>query len=135
MPADRSYQHRMQSPRAVGNFTGRSVRVAAILSFLIVGLGHWYLGAWRRALAWELGLFAAAFVGVVIGVPDFLFGPLAVGIAAASAGDAWRVGLKSGASKGWDWFAIPFAIGTIVLGIAVWVALLYLACETGQGCL
>jgi len=74
-------------------------------------------------------------VGVVIGVPDFLFGPLAVGIAAASAGDAWRVGLKGGAGKGWDWFAIPFVIGTIVLGIAVWFALLYLACETGRGCL
>ena len=28
-----------------------------------------------------------------------------------------------------------FGIPMIVLGIAVWFALLYLACETGRGCL
>ena len=124
----------MQSPQAVGKLAGRSARVAAIFSLLIVGLGHWYLGAWRRALTWELGLFGAAFVAVVVGVPDSLFGPLGVAVAAASAADAWRVGLKDGAGKGWDWFAIPFAVGAIALGLLVLFALFYLSCATGQGC-
>ena len=125
----------MQATGAIGKFSRRSAGIAAVFSFLIVGLGHWYLGAWRRALAWELGLFAAAFLGVILDIPDSLFGSLGLVCAAANAADAWRVGLKGGADRSWDWYAIPFALGAVILGLSVLFALFYVSCATGQGCL
>ena len=125
----------MESRLVAGKVSQRSARIAAIFSFVIVGLGHWYIGAWRRALAWELGLFLAAFVAVVLKIPDYFFGTIALAFALTSAGDAWRVALKGGATKGWDWMAIPFALVVITLGIAILFVLFYLGCSLGGDCL
>jgi TM2 domain-containing membrane protein YozV len=65
--------------------------LAAVLSFLLAGLGHFYLGEWKRGAAW---LTAAIAVGIVLTlalpkVPSIV--GLIVGI--ASAWDARRIAL------------------------------------------
>lgn len=59
--------------------------LAGLLSFLIAGVGHFYLGLWKRGLAWLLSAIAlgilltiiapgkaSSSVGVVIGVFSLL---------------------------------------------------------------
>ena len=129
------YERRMESRLVAGKLAQRSARIASIFSFLIVGVGHWYIGAWRRALAWELGLFAVVWIAVLLNIPEYFFGTIGLTFASLSAWDAWKVALKGGATKGWDWQAIPFALLVVTLVAAVLFVLFYLGCSLGGDCL
>ncbi len=65
--------------------------LAAVLSVLIIGLGHWYLGRWRRALAWEGGLFALAIAFTAMNLPDSALSTVGLALLVASGADAWRI--------------------------------------------
>jgi len=115
--------------------SSRSASIAALFSLLIVGLGHWYIGAWRTALAWEVGATILVGVAVALGVPDSFLGSIAFGVALMSALDARRTAVKAGATARWDWMAVPFAFGVIALRIVLLFLSIYVSCLVGEGCL
>jgi len=72
--------------------------LAAVLSVLIIGLGHWYLGRWRRALAWEGGLFALAIAFTAMNLPDSALSTVGLALLVASGADAWRIATQMNAA-------------------------------------
>jgi len=77
----------------------KSPALAGVLSVLIIGLGHWYLGRWRRALAWEGGLLALAFAVTALNIPDAVLSTVALALAGSSGVDAWRVANEMNAQR------------------------------------
>src|SRR5437879_4073591 len=77
----------------------KSPALAGVLSVLIIGLGHWYLGRWRRALAWEGALLALAFAVTALNVPDAVLSTVALALAGSSGVDAWRVANEMNAQR------------------------------------
>jgi len=54
------------APVATASKKRKNAAVAAVLSFLIVGLGHFYLGEWRRGAVWLCGGIALMVVLALI---------------------------------------------------------------------
>jgi TM2 domain-containing membrane protein YozV len=68
----------------------KNATLAAVLSFLIAGVGHFYLGEWRRGALW---LGGALVVAIILGLalPNQFWSGLVIGL--FSAWDARKIAL------------------------------------------
>ena len=79
--------------------TKKKVVLAGILSFLMAGLGHFYLGLWKRGLAWLLGAIAIG-LALALLLPNTKLTAVGVIIGLLSALDAKKQAEKLNASLG-----------------------------------